>query len=687
MDKKNFNEVLKKQEQAEEKLQQDRQGEEGEMTLDDTQRVKVLSPGRLVFNRFIRNKLAIVGSVILIFMFTFAFLCPLLYPYSQTEIFYKYDKVMVDYAQASIRNDYSVLMLEDVAIDGSVKNRLSGYIGQMEQEGLTEMEVADKNGVGYIIRKEKDYIYTLGQDASVEIGSIGGYSDFASYNSIFKQLKYSGDETGGDGFEGALDAAVTSGKTEFTHDGVRYLLNEGKKGNYTVEREDGAVQYTEGNSMGADFEAQLMENLGNETFSFGGKEYFMSETDGRYKVFEAGEQKDVAYLTTYVFDAYTDSAAITEEFKTGAIAAAAGSKSFQIGDKSYTLREEADEITVYDDADQEKPFAAFSNMAVRAYSGEDTLDFEYKEKVREVVDEMIATASTEAFFDWEIPQLDENGSYEYDENGNIVKELTEMRVQNRNGSYIINCEQVNYLIDIFAAPSKEHWVGTDGDGMDVLARMMYGGRVSLAVCFVVIGIETILGVIMGGIAGYFGGWIDNIIMRMVDIFFCIPSMPILIITGALFDAQKMTPYVRLVWMMVILGVLGWASVARLVRGQILSLREQEFMVAAESVGLRTSRRIFKHLVPNVMPQLIVNATAGLGSIIITESTLSFLGLGVKHPLATWGTMINSVTGSSENMIRYTYIWIPVGLLICLTVIAFNFVGDGLRDAFDPKMKR
>ncbi|MGN1147949.1 MAG: ABC transporter permease, partial [Lachnospiraceae bacterium] len=303
------------------------------------------------------------------------------------------------------------------------------------------------------------------------------------------------------------------------------------------------------------------------------------------------------------------------------------------------------------------------------------------------IDDMVAAGNTEASFEWEIPQMDENGAYEYDENGSLVKELTEMKVVNKNGSFIVSCEQVNYLIDIYAEPSAAHPVGTDGDGMDVLARMMYGGRVSLLVCFVVIIIETVLGVIMGGIAGYFGGWVDNVIMRLVDIFYCIPSMPILIITGALFDAQKLTPYVRLVWMMAILGVLGWAGVARMVRGQILSLREQEFMVAAESIGLKTRRRIFRHLVPNVMPQLIVTASSGLGSIIITESTLSFLGLGVKHPLATWGTMINSVTGSSENMIRYTYIWVPVGLLICLTVIAFNFVGDGLRDAFDPKMKR
>lgn len=687
MDKKNFNEVLKQQEQAEEKLMQDKQGEESEMALDDTQRVKVLSPGRLVFNRFIRNKLAIVGSVILIFMFVFSFLCPLLYPYSQTEIFYKYDKVMVNYAQATVRNEYTTLMLEDVQIDNSVKNRLNSYINQMEEEGISEFSVADKNGIGYVLRKEKDNIYSLGQDAAVEICSVGGYSAFAAYNSIFGQLDYSGSETADDGFKDALDRAIDSEKTEFSYQDANYRLTAGKKGNYTIEREAGSVVYAQGQEMGADFETALMENMDQEAFSFGGKEYIISTEDGSSRVFEAGEQKQVAYLTTYVFDAYQNSSAITDEFRVEAIRAAVGDQAFKVGESSYTLQEEEDEIVIYDTARSEEPFAAFSNLVVRAYSGEDTMEFAYKEKVREVVDEMVSNGVVKSSFEWEIPQLNENGEYEYDENGNLIKEQTEMQIENKNGSFVINCEQVNYLIDIYGAVSKEHWIGTDGDGMDVLARMMYGGRVSLMVCFVVVFIETILGVIMGGIAGFFGGWVDNVIMRMVDIFYCIPSMPILIITGALFDAQKMTPYARLVWMMVILGVLGWAGVARMVRGQILSLREQEFMVAAESIGLKTSRRIFKHLVPNVMPQLIVTASSALGSIIITESTLSFLGLGVKHPLATWGTMINSVTGSSENMIRYTYIWVPVGLLICLTVIAFNFVGDGLRDAFDPKMKR
>ena len=238
---------------------------------------------------------------------------------------------------------------------------------------------------------------------------------------------------------------------------------------------------------------------------------------------------------------------------------------------------------------------------------------------------------------------------------------------------------------MFSMSSSKHLLGTDGDGFDVLARIMYGGRVSLMVGFVVVFLETIIGVVMGGLAGYYGGWVDNLIMRLVDIFYCLPSLPIMIILGAMMDALRMDTYIRLLIMMATLGILGWAGVARMVRGQILSLREQEFMVAAEATGIRVKDRIFRHLIPNVMPQLIVIATMGMGSVILTESTLSFLGLGVKHPLATWGTIINSVS-SATAMAHYPHIWIPVGLLICLTVIAFNFVGDGLRDAYDPKSK-
>lgn len=237
-----------------------------------------------------------------------------------------------------------------------------------------------------------------------------------------------------------------------------------------------------------------------------------------------------------------------------------------------------------------------------------------------------------------------------------------------------------------ADPSSAHWLGTDELGKDIFTRLMYGGRISLTIGIVVILLETILGVILGGLAGYFGGWVDNLIMRIVDIIYCIPQIPIMLILSAMFTSLGIESILRLYYMMGILTLLGWAGTARLVRGQILSLREQEFMLAAKCTGLSTGRKIFNHLIPNVLPQLIVSMTLGLGSVILTEATLGFLGLGAPLNTATWGSMLNYAT-KSEYLNGYPNFWIPAGICVTLAILAFNFVGDGLRDAFDPKAKR
>ena len=280
------------------------------------------------------------------------------------------------------------------------------------------------------------------------------------------------------------------------------------------------------------------------------------------------------------------------------------------------------------------------------------------------------------------------GEIELDESGKTEYSVSETTYTVNGKEYTVRQTTEKSLKDNFLdAPSATHILGTDNEGYDIFVRLMYGGRISLTVSFIAVFLITILGVILGGIAGYFGGAIDNIIMRLCDILICLPGIPILLIISTILDASDIDAKYRIYLLMIYLTFISWPGTARLVRGQILSLREQDFMVATEATGLPIRRRIFRHLIPNVMPQLIVTATMGLGSVILTESTLSFLGLGVKHPMATWGTMINSVATSAQAMTEYTYIWIPVGCLICLTVVAFNFVGDGLRDAFDPKMKR
>ncbi len=235
--------------------------------------------------------------------------------------------------------------------------------------------------------------------------------------------------------------------------------------------------------------------------------------------------------------------------------------------------------------------------------------------------------------------------------------------------------------------SWAHWMGTDDMGYDVLTRLMYGGRVSLTIGFVVVIIETIIGVIMGGLAGYFGKWVDNLIMRIVDILSCIPTIPIMLILSVIFTESGLgNSIAKLYYMMMVLCLIGWVGTARLVRGQILSLREQEFMLAAKASGLSTFSKIFKHLIPNVIPQLIVSMTLGLGSIILTEATLGFLGIGAPLGTATWGSLIQ-LAGKSTFRQYYPNLWVGAGVCITLAILAFNFVGDGLRDAFDPKMKR
>lgn len=242
-----------------------------------------------------------------------------------------------------------------------------------------------------------------------------------------------------------------------------------------------------------------------------------------------------------------------------------------------------------------------------------------------------------------------------------------------------------------AAPSSEHLLGTDNMAYDVLARLMYGGRVSLLVSFMTVILMTILGVIIGGIAGYFGGIADNIIMRICDILMCLPGIPILMILSSAMDGwvkqEMMEEGMRIYVLMFFLTLISWPGIARLVRGQILSLREQEYMVAAEAMGYSTSRKIFKHLVPNVMPQLIVQMSLSLGSMILYEATLSYLNMGIKAPYTAWGSMINIITTDPDILQNYPFIWVPAGICIVIAVLGFNFVGDGLRDALDPKARR
>ena len=338
----------------------------------------------------------------------------------------------------------------------------------------------------------------------------------------------------------------------------------------------------------------------------------------------------------------------------------AGETAFSADGKEYTLDEDHNIILGSEVA------GYISRLVVSPVENGITFPREFKEALEAAINDKVE----------EFQFTDENGT---EDTYKIAYDATMDNWSVRRG-------KETYVYDSYAKPSKEHLLGTDANGMDMLTRLMYGGRVSLMIGFIVVFIEVVIGVTLGGLAGYFGKWVDMLIMRIVDVFYCIPSMPLIIILGAAMDAMKVEPMTRMFYLMLILGFLGWPSITRLVRGQILSLREQEFMTAAEACGVRVSRRIFRHLIPNVIPQLIVTCTMSLGSTIIMEATLSFLGIGVKFPFASWGNIISDVNDAFV-MTHYWFVWIPAGICLLIAVLGFNFVGDGLRDAFDPKMKR
>ncbi len=283
---------------------------------------------------------------------------------------------------------------------------------------------------------------------------------------------------------------------------------------------------------------------------------------------------------------------------------------------------------------------------------------------------------------WDETTADDAGKTSY-----TVKDVTYID-ENGNEVMVKLTAEKQDVYNTYAPISGDHLLGTDDRGYDVFVRLMYGGRVSLSVSFIAVFVITILGVILGGISGYFGGWIDNIIMRICDILMCLPGIPILLIISMILDAAEVDAAYKIYFLMIYLTLFSWPGTARLVRGQILSLREQEYMIAAEAMGYSTSRKIFKHLVPNVMPQLIVQMTLSLGSMILYEATLSYLNLGVKDPHAAWGSMINIISrGDTSIITEHFNVWGPPGICIVIAVLGFNFIGDGLRDALDPKMRR
>lgn len=233
-----------------------------------------------------------------------------------------------------------------------------------------------------------------------------------------------------------------------------------------------------------------------------------------------------------------------------------------------------------------------------------------------------------------------------------------------------------HVKNILIGPSWTHPLGTDELGRDVLSRMLWGGRISLEVGFVAVGIATILGIILGAIAGYYGGWIDGVIMRAVDIMLSIPTIFLVLAVIAILEPS-------IINIMAVIGLTSWMEPARLIRAEFISLKEREFVVAAHAIGATDGRIIMKHILPNGLSPILVSATLGIGGAILIESALSFLGLGVQPPTPSWGSLLSS--GKDNIEIAWWLSAFP-GLAILVTVLGYNLLGEGIRDALDPRQR-
>lgn len=563
--------------------------------LDDEQRVKVLSPGMLVFKRFVRNKLAITGTGILVVMFLFSFLGGLLMPYKQSDVFRDYELTYKEYASAAFSDDYRFTSIDGSTLSSSVRNSFN--------------VAAAKNDEIFMVNDDLYMIEKLGSDLYI-IDSTSLLCTVSNIRGKFTAYPAEGNILP-EGVADALSEALDSGSKTFILDGKRYAFAASERREYSV---------------------------------FTGEPYSVA-TKMVFNVPEYAPELSYNFVLNALLT-YQDATDVT----------------FEADGKTYTMDESnmGAEIVEKDGV----LAAVLTKLAIKEHQTGEVLTLDFKAAVNDAI------AGEAAEFELQLSD-GEVGHY---------------TVEKKNQLWLIRTEMPTYLIQIYGAPSMQHWLGTDSNGMDIVTRLMYGGRISLTIGFVVVLIEVVIGVILGGLAGYFGKWVDNLIMRLVDVFNCIPTFPLYIILGAAMDQMKVEPSMRIYYLMLILGLVGWPGIARMVRGQILSLREQEFMVATEATGISIPRRIFRHLVPNVIPQLIVISTMTLGGVILTEATLSFLGLGVRYPLASWGNIITAVN-DPYVMMKYLFVWVPAGMLILITVLGFNFVGDGLRDAFDPKMKR
>ncbi len=423
-----------------------------QLALDDGRRVKVLSPGMMVFKRFIRNKLAIAGIIILTFMFVFSFLGGVISPYRQDQVFYKTDSANKEYASAVVNNEYRFFTPDGAQLSTLVRANFSRVVKDAGEDDVA----FEADGASWNVHRLGENFYAIG--TAKELGSV------TMLGKIVDVKAKPGEEIS-DAVKDAALKAVQGGSLQFEADGQSYMLTKGKAKSYT---------------LGTMSEAGVASLLNFNAFS--------------------GE--DDALVSGYGFR------------RAAELALRSGEQTFEADGEAYRLDSDGDDSAVIYRANSDEAMASVSNVIVSPMTTGATLEMDYKAAVAEAISQ-------------------KQMAFEY---VNAAGETEKHTIRMRGNNYIIYTEQQTYLIDMYAAPSMAHPLGTDDHGMDVLTRLMYGGRISLMVGFVVMLLENLIGIIIGGISGYFGGWVDTLLMRFVDLFNSIPYYPMMIIAGAIMDA-------------------------------------------------------------------------------------------------------------------------------------------------------
>ena len=427
---------------------------------------------------------------------------------------------------------------------------------------------------------------------------------------------------------------------------------------YAAMSENTEYRYlvADGQEFGTILQAQLTLHMGkDDSFSYKGVTYDVTEEgDSLYSVSSGGRLLAIAYKD--IISSNDPSQKFGFNFSFNALKAHAnGEAEFTASGKTYTL----DEDSVMLNGEE---IAYISRFVIQSKVSGTVITKDFKERVQQAV---------------------ENGETEYTYVNDAGQER-EIKLEYNPAKYQWSIKEgtSTRVFDAYSFPDSAHWLGTDKNGMDMLTRLMYGGRVSLIIGFIVVAIEASLGILLGGIAGYFGGFLDMAIMRVAEVVSSMPFIPFAMILSAVLGSRVSVEQ-RMYIIMVILGLLSWPGLCRQVRAQMFAQREMEYVTAAKTIGVKENKIIFKHIIPNVMSVVLVSITLSFGTSMLTESTLSYLGFGIPAPTPTWGNMLSNAN-NSVIIQNYWWNWVFVGLVFGLSCVCINLIGDGLRDALDPK---